>query len=95
LKNPEGTVCWVFIDDVIIFSKSAEEHAQRRENVLQKFDKANLQLHPAKCVFVQPGVQYLGYVLSEVGISASADKIIPVRDYPAQGTLNTFGHSWA
>ena len=52
------------------------------ENVLQRFDKANLQLHPGKCVFAQPQVQYLGFVLSEKGVSASSDKIKAVRDYP-------------
>jgi len=46
LKNLVGTECWVFIDDVIIFSKSAEEHALRLENVLGRFDEANLLLHP-------------------------------------------------
>jgi hypothetical protein len=51
LKNLVGTECWVFIDNAIIFSKSAEEHAQRLENMLQRFDKANLQLQPEKCVF--------------------------------------------
>ena len=82
LKNLVGTECWVFIDDVIIFSKSAQKHAQRLENVLQRFDKANLQLHPGKCVFAQPQVQYLGFVLSEKGVSASPDKVKAVRDYP-------------
>jgi hypothetical protein len=55
----------VFIDDIVIFSKSAQEHALRLENVLQRLDKANLQLHPGKCVFAQPQINYLGYVLSE------------------------------
>ena len=48
LKDLVGTECWVFIDDVIIFSRSVHEHAQRLENVLQRFEKANLQLHPGK-----------------------------------------------
>ena len=82
MKNLVGTECWVFIDDVIIFSKSAQEHAPRLENVLQRFDKAILQLHPGKCVFAQPQVQYLGFVLSEKGVSASPDKIKAARDYP-------------
>jgi hypothetical protein len=65
LKILVGTECWVFIDDVIIFSSTAEEHALRLENALRRVDEANLQLHPDKCVFAQPQVQYLGYVLSE------------------------------
>jgi hypothetical protein len=58
-----------FVDDAI-FSKTARKHAQRLENVLQRFDKANLQLHPENCVIAQPRVNYLGYVLSEKGVSA-------------------------
>jgi len=46
LKDLVCTECWVFIDDVIIFSRSVQEHAQRLENVLQRFDKSKLQLHP-------------------------------------------------
>ena len=67
---------------MIVFSKSAEEHALRLENVLRKFHEANLQLHPGKCVFAQPKVQYLGFVLSENGVSASTDKVKAFREYP-------------
>ena len=65
-----------------MFSKSAQEHAQRLENVLQRFDKASLQLHLGKCVFAQPQLQYLGFVLSGKGISVSPDKVKAVTDYP-------------
>jgi len=50
--------------------------------VLRRFDEANLQLHPGKCVFAQSKVQYLGFVLSENGVSASTDKVQAVREYP-------------
>ena len=68
LGNLVGTECWVHIDDVITFSKSAEEHALRLEILLRQFEEANLQLHPIKCVFAQPEVHYLGFVLSELGV---------------------------
>jgi hypothetical protein len=38
----------VCVDDVIIFSKSVEEQAQRLAHVWQRFEKATLQLHPGK-----------------------------------------------
>ena len=82
LKDLVGPECWVFIDDLIVFSKTAEEHAQRLENVLQRLDQANLQLHPGKCEFARPRVKYLGYVLSSDGVSASADKVKAVKEYP-------------
>ena len=49
--------------------------------MLSTFDEANLQLHPKKCVFAQPEVQYLGFVLSEKGVSASIEKVKAVREY--------------
>ena len=57
LKVLVGTECWVFIDGIIVYSKSAEEHAARLENVLRRFKEANLQLYPGKCVFAQPQVK--------------------------------------
>jgi hypothetical protein len=73
LKDLIGPECWMFIDDLVIFSRSAEEHALRLEHVLERLEKANLQLNPGKCEFAQTRVQYLGCVLSENGVSASAD----------------------
>jgi len=78
LKDLVGTECWVFID-IIVYSKSAEEHAARLENVLSRFEEANLQMHPGKCVFAQPQVQYLGFVLSEKGFTASPEKVKAVK----------------
>jgi len=82
LKNLVGTELFVFVDDVVVYSSSAEEHAARLEHVLSRFADANLQLHPDKCAFAQSQVQYLGYVLSENGVSASPEKVTAVRKYP-------------
>ena len=54
----------------------------RLKIVLQRFDEVNLQLHPGKCVFAQHKVNYLGFVLSEEGVSASPDKMKAVRNNP-------------
>jgi hypothetical protein len=82
LKNLTGTECWVFIDDIILFSDTIEEHAKRLEHVLQRFERASLQLQPGKCVFAQSQVQYLGYIISRDGISPSSDKVKAVKDNP-------------
>ena len=58
LKDLIGDELHVLIDDVIIFSKTAEEHAARLEHVLERFDKANLQLNPQKCTIARPQVNY-------------------------------------
>ena len=82
LRNLTGTECYVFIDDVILFADTTEGHARQLEHMLQRFEKANLQLQPGKCVFAQPQVQYLGYTVSRDGITASPDKVKAIRQYP-------------
>ena len=51
LRSLVSSECSAFLDDVVVYSRTAKEHAQRLENVIQRFDKANLQLHPGKCKF--------------------------------------------
>jgi len=58
--------------------------------VLRKFDEASLQLHPKKCVFAEPKVQYLGFILSEIKVSASTDKVKAVREYPTPKNVRAF-----
>jgi len=82
LRDLTGTECWIFIDDLILFSDTIEENASRLEHVLQRLDRANLQLQPTKCAFAQAEVQYLGYVVSRDGITASPDKLEAVQRYP-------------
>ena len=60
LRDLTWTEVYTFIDDVIIFAETIHEHARRLEHVLQRFDKANLQLQHGKCVFAQPKLEYLG-----------------------------------
>jgi len=82
LKDLVGTECWVSINDIIVYSKSAEEHAGRLEKVLRKFEEANLQLHPGKRVFAQPQVRYLGFIPSENGVTPSPEEVKALKQYP-------------
>jgi len=82
LRDLVGNECYVFIDDVIVYGISIEEHASRLSHVIELFDRANLQLQPGKCVFAQPQVEYLDYIVSRDGIRASPDKTKAFRNYP-------------
>jgi len=79
LKNLTGTECWVFIDDVIVHSDTAQEHAKRLSDVFERFRRASLQLQPEKCVFAKDKVTYLGFELSYRGIEVSLDKVKAVQ----------------
>lgn len=82
MKNLIGEECWVYMDDVVVYYKTEQENLQMRRNMLQGFDKANLQLQPEKCVFARSQIQYFGFVLSERGVAASPDKVKAVKNCP-------------
>jgi hypothetical protein len=82
LRDLVGNECYVFIDYVMIFGNTIEEHASRLSHVLERFERASLQLQPAKCKFAQPQVEYLGYIVSRDGIRASPDKTKAVKNFP-------------
>ena len=85
---PSGNWILGFIDTLIMFCRSAEEHDLSLENVLQSFDEANIQLNPGMCVFAKSEVQYLGFVLSENGVSVSTDKVKTMQKYPTPKNAN-------
>jgi hypothetical protein len=72
----------LFIDDVIVYGNTIEEHVSRLSHVLERCDRANVQLQPGKFVIAQLQLEYLGYIVSREGIRASPDKTKAVRNYP-------------
>ena len=77
-----GNECYVLAEDVIVYDNTIEEHASRLSHVLERFDRANLQLQPGKCVFAQSQVAYIGNIVSRDGIRASPDKTKAVKNFP-------------
>jgi hypothetical protein len=82
LRDLVGNVCYVFIDDVIVYGNTIEEHARRLRHVLERFDRVNLQLQPGKFVFAKPQIDYVGYIFSMEGFRASPEKTKVVRNSP-------------
>jgi hypothetical protein len=82
LRNLTGKSVWVFMDDVILYSDTAEEHAKKLGEVFERFQRANLQLQPPKCVFAKDKVTYLGSEVSSQGIESSPDKVQAVQKFP-------------
>ena len=83
LAGLSGEQCLIYLDDIIIFSSSFEEHLVRLVSVLQRLRQAGLKLKPAKCHFAMKQVVYLGHVISAEGIYPDPSKTAAVADYPA------------
>ncbi|XP_057520887.1 uncharacterized protein LOC130801136 [Amaranthus tricolor] len=72
----------VFIDDILVYSKSREEHQEHLRLVLQILRENELYAKFSKCEFWLEQVAFLGHLVSKEGISADPAKIEAVRDWP-------------
>lgn len=74
--------CLVFLDDIIVFSKSVDEHFSRLERMFRCLSDNGLKLKGSKCVFFQTEVKYLGFVVSVDGIKPDDEKLSAVQNWP-------------
>ena len=79
--------CIIYLDDIIAFSRTSEEHVHRLRAVFEKLKAASLKLKPSKCDFFKKEIKYLGYVVSEEGVSTDPDKIKFVTEWPQPTTV--------
>lgn len=81
LNGLQGTKCFVYIDDVVIFGKSLEEHNDRLIQVMQRFRSSNLKLNPEKCRFLEKEIKYLGHRCSEEGVKPDDGIIKTIMEF--------------
>ena len=80
--------CIIYLDDVIIFSKTPEEHVKRLAAVFEKISKAGLKLKPSKCDFFKTRISYLGHIVSKDGIETDPKKIRDIQKWPVPQTVH-------
>jgi hypothetical protein len=73
----------VFLDDILIYSKSEEEHEHHLRMVLQLLRECQLYAKLSKCSFYQKQIHYLGHIISKDGIAVDLEKIEAIREWPA------------
>ena len=74
--------CIIYLDDVIVFSKTPEEHIAQLEAVFKKISDAGLKLKPSKCEFFKKRIHYLGHIVSNKGIETDPKKIEAIVNWP-------------
>jgi len=80
-------VCLVYLDDILIFSKTFDEHLDRLATVFDRLDRYALKLKPSKCSLFQRKVSFLGHIVSGCGIECDPDKIASIATWPTPVTL--------
>ena len=82
LSDLVGVCCLVYLDDVIIYSPTPQEHVHHVRLVLERLAVAGLTLKREKCHFGAPEVELLGYVVNPLGIRANPDKVRAISTMP-------------
>ena len=82
LAGLQWNTCVIYLDDVIVFGKTIEEHLSRLDEVLDRFREHGLKLKSKKCEFFQEKVQFLGYVVSKEGVQPLPENIEKVKSWP-------------
>lgn len=72
----------IYLDDILVFSKTLEEHKQHVHTVLQKLQDAKLLIEPEKCLFYSKQVNFLGYIIAPGEIRMEKSKIQAVKEWP-------------
>ncbi|CAI5662959.1 unnamed protein product [Oreochromis niloticus] len=72
----------VFLDDLIVFSDTLEEHESRLMKVLTRLRDYGLKLSPEKCHFFKTSVKYLGHVVDAHGVHTDPEKISALKSWP-------------
>ena len=80
------TYCVIYLDDVIVFGRTEEEHLEHLHVVFERFREFNLKLKPSKCSFFQSEIMYLAHHISRRGILPSWENVWAVQEFPMPET---------
>lgn len=78
----------LYLDDIVVFSSTVEQHLERLEVVLRRLQEQGLKAKLAKCAFFQREVRYLGHVVSDQGVSTDPSKVEVVANWQVPTTIS-------
>lgn len=87
LRGLQGLHCLVYMDDIIIYSTSMQEHIKDLRSIFDRLRKANLKVQLDKSEFLRKEVLYLGHTITNEGLKPNDDKIRAVLNYPMPETV--------
>lgn len=86
LRKHLGVRCFVYMDDIIVFSTSLQSHLQDIAKVLQTLQEANLKVQCDKSEFLRKEVEFLGHVVTTDGVKPNPRKVEAVKSWPLPKT---------
>lgn len=80
LREFINKICVVYLDDILIFSTTLEEHVNSIKRILQKLKEVNLKIQIDKCKFLSKETEYLGHVLTPEGVKPNPKKVESITE---------------
>ena len=72
----------VYIDDVLVFSRTIEDHLEHLRLVMDRLERAGLKLKPANCHLLRTEVEYLDHVITPSELKTTTKLVAAVKDFP-------------
>ena len=88
LRGMQWQIAMLYIDDIIVYGTTVEQHLDRLGQVLDRLRQAGLKLKPKKCTLLSKQVEFLGHLVSESGIQADPAKVDKVKSWPTPENLH-------
>jgi hypothetical protein len=82
LRHLVDSICIVYPNDILIYSKYKEEHEQHVKLVLRKLRDYALYAKPSKCTFYTKEVEFLGFVVTISGVTMDENRVRSIREWP-------------
>ena len=79
----------MYIDDVVVYANSMQEHLERLDQVLACIEKTKLKIKSSKCRFAKERLQVLGHVVDKQGIAPDPDKLRAVAEFKSPNEEKT------
>lgn len=86
LVNSRWDFCLVYIDDILIFSKTFDEHLHHLNEILSVLENVDLKLNPQKCSIAKAEINYLGHTVNAEGIRPLHENIEAITKLPTPTT---------
>ena len=87
LRAENWEQCLIYLDDILIFGKTFEEHLHLLRNILTRIREAVIKLSPDKCEFFLNQLCFLGHIITQKGIQTDPKKIEAVVNWSKPNTI--------
>jgi hypothetical protein len=82
LTDVLGKYAFIYIDDIVIYSKSAEEHLNHLKIIFSRLEKYGLKIKFLKCQLMQTQIEYLGFLVGKDGLHVNPKKVEAIQKFP-------------